>query len=213
LPDLFPRKSIVKRLLIGLAVIGLLSGCAADNSPDSPPEAVAAAAFREQGQKSLTIFTMVNNRTGSGGHTALMVKGSQTVIFDPAGSFRDPRVVERGDVLYGMSPNWVNSYKSAHARSTFHVVSQEIPVTDAQAERALQLVTGNGAVPGAYCTNATTAILRQIDGFGGVQRTFFPVKFMKQIATLPGVKTTKYYENDEGDVIDAVRAAQFIKSQ
>lgn len=203
----------MKRLLIGLAVVALFAGCAADNSPDSPPEAVAAAAFREAGPKTLTVFTMVNNRTGSGGHTALMVKGSQTVVFDPAGSFRDPRVVERGDVLYGMSPNWIQSYKSAHARSTFHVVSQEIPVTAAQAERALQLVTTNGAVPGAYCANATTAILRQIEGFGDINQTFFPVKFMEQIAARPGVKTTRYYENDEGDVIDAVRAAQLVKSQ
>lgn len=203
----------MKRFLIGLAVVGLVAGCAADNSPDSPPEAVAAAAFREAGPKTLTVFTMVNNRTGSGGHTALMVKGSQTVVFDPAGSFRDPRVVERGDVLYGMSPNWIQSYKSAHARSTFHVVSQEIPVTDAQAERALQLVTSYGSVPGAYCASATTAILRQIEGFGNIDKTFYPVKLMDQIATRSGVKTTRYYENDEGDVIDALRAAQLAKSQ
>lgn len=203
----------MKRLLIGLAVVGLVAGCAADNSPDSSPEVVAAAAFRAPGPKSLTVFTMVNNRTGSGGHTALMVKGSQTVIFDPAGSFRDSRVAERGDVLYGMSPNWVKSYKSAHARSTFHVVSQEIKVTDAQAERALQLVTRKGSVPGAFCANATTGILRQIGGFENINQTFYPVKLMDQINTMPGVTTTKYYENDEGDVIDAVRSAQLIKSQ
>lgn len=203
----------MKRILFGLAVVALVAGCAVDNSPDSTPEAVAAAAFREDGPKTLTVFTMVNNRTGSGGHTALMVKGSQTVIFDPAGSFRDERVTERGDVLYGMSPNWVQSYKSAHARSTFHVVSQEIPVTAAQAERALQLVTTNGSVPGAFCANATTGILRQIEGFGNIDKTFYPVKFMEQIGARPGVKTTKYYENDEGDVIDAVRAQQLSKSQ
>ncbi len=203
----------MKRLLIGLAVVGLVAGCATDNSPDSPPEAVAAAAFREGGQKTLTVFTMVNNGNGSGGHTALMVKGSQTVIFDPAGSFRDPRVVERGDVLYGMSPKWVNAYKSAHARDTYHVVSQEIPVTSAQAERALQLVASNGSVPGAYCANATTSIMAQIDGFQNIEHTFYPLKFMEQVATLPGVKTTKYYENDNGDVVDAVRAGQKVASE
>ena len=203
----------MKRLLIGLAVVGLIAGCATDNSPDSPPEVVAAAAFRADGPKTLTVFTMVNNRTGSGGHTALMVKGSQTVIFDPAGSFRDPRVVERGDVLYGMSPNWVTAYKSAHARDTYHVVSQEIPVTAAQAERALQLVVSNGAVPGAYCANATTGIVSKIEGFENVQQTFYPIKFMEQVATLPGVKTTKYYENDAGDVVDAVRTGQQTASE
>ena len=202
----------MKRLLTGLAVVALVAGCAADNSPDSPPEAVAAAAFRAGGPKTLTVFTMVNNRTGSGGHTALMVKASQTVIFDPAGSFRDPRVVERGDVLYGMSPNWVQSYKSAHARDTYHVVSQEIPVTAAQAEQALQLVASNGAVPGAYCANATTSIMAKVDGFQNIENTFYPLKFMEQVATLPGVKTTKLFENDEGDIIDGVRAAELAAS-
>ncbi len=203
----------MKRLFIGLAVVGLVAACGvADHSPDSTPEAVAAAAYHAPGPKSLTVFTMVNNRTGKGGHTSLMVKGSQTVIFDPAGSFRDTRMVERGDVLYGVSPRWVQAYKSAHARSTFHVVSQEIPVTDAQAEQALQLVMRNGAVPSAYCAKSTTGILRQVDGFGSIKQTFYPVKFMDQVATLPGVKTTRYYEDDEGDVIDAVRAAQLAES-
>lgn len=204
----------MKRILLALATLGLLSACgAADQSPDSPPEKVTASAFREEGPKTLTVITMVNNRTGSGGHTALKVKGSQTVIFDPAGSFRDPRVTERGDVLYGMTPAWTKAYNSSHARRTFHVVSQEITVTAAQAEQALRLVQANGAVPGAYCANATTHIMSQIQGFENIKKTFYPVKFMEQIATLPGVRTTRLYENDEGDVIDAVRAAQLVKSQ
>jgi len=201
----------VTRYFAGLALVALLAGCAADNSPDSPIEAVQAAAYQAPGPKTLTIFTMVNNRTGSGGHTALMVNGSQRVIFDPAGSFRDPRVTERGDVLYGVTPGWLQAYKSAHARSTYHVVSQEFVVTPEQAEKALRLVQANGAVPGAFCANATTAILSQIEGFGGVKQTFYPVKLMEQIESFPGVRTTRLYENDEGDVIDAVKAGQLAQ--
>lgn len=201
------------RIFLSLTLVGLLAACAADQSPDAAPEAVAAAAFREGGQKTLTVLTMVNNRTGSGGHTALVVKGSQTVIFDPAGSFRDPRLVERGDVLYGMTPGWIRAYKSAHARSTYHVVSQEIPVSDAQAEQALRLVMTNGSVPGAYCANATTGILAQVDGFSGIQRTFYPVNFMEQVATLPNVRTTKLYENDNGDRVDVTGAVQQATSE
>ena len=199
------------RYFAGLALVALLAGCAADNSPDSPIEAVQAAAYQAPGPKTLTIFTMVNNRTGSGGHTALMVNGSQRVIFDPAGSFRDPRVTERGDVLYGVTPGWLQAYKSAHARSTYHVVSQEFVVTPEQAEQALRLVQANGAVPGAFCANATTGILSQIDGFEGVKQTFYPVKLMEQIETFPGVRTTRLYENDAGDVIDAVKAGQLAQ--
>ncbi len=182
-----------------------------DNSPDSPVEAVSAAAYHSPTPPSLTVFTMVNNRTGNGGHTALMVNGSQRVIFDPAGSFRDSRVAERGDVLYGITPGWLGAYKSAHARESFHVVSQEIPVTAAQAEQALRLVQANGSVPGAFCASATTGILAKIDGFQSIGSTFYPVRLMDDIATLPNVTTTKLYENDSGDVIDALSAAQLAQ--
>ncbi|MEP5727850.1 MAG: hypothetical protein ABJL67_00610 [Sulfitobacter sp.] len=202
----------MKRLIVGLIFAAFVSACGvADNSPDSSLERVAESVYRDPGAPSLTVFTMVNNRTGGGGHTALMVNGSQRVIFDPAGSFRDSRVVERDDVIYGITPGWLQAYKSAHARSTFHVVSQEIPVTAEQAEKALRLVQANGPVAGAFCAQSTTGILLQLDAFEGVSRTFFPAKLMAQIATLPNVTTTKLYEDDDGNVIDAVRAAELAQ--
>ena len=199
------------RTLLACCVVAALGACAAPSGTDSPIETVQAAAFRADDAPSLTLFTMVNNRTGSGGHTALMVSGSQRVIFDPAGSFRDERVVERGDVLYGITPGWLQAYKSAHARETFHVVSQTITVSPETAEKALRLVQANGPVAGAFCAQSTTAILAQLDGFESIQRTFFPVNVMEQFATLPGVTTTKLFENDAGDVIDAVRAAELAQ--
>ncbi|WP_432816692.1 hypothetical protein [Sulfitobacter sp. JB4-11] len=200
------------RLLTGMAVAAVLAGCAADQNPDSSDIEVAAAAFVASGPPSMTLVTVVNNRTGAGGHTALVVNGSQQVIFDPAGSFRDPRVVEKGDVLYGMTPGWVQAFKSAHARTTHHVVSQTVTVTQAQAEEALRLVRSNGSVAGAYCANITSGILSEVDGFEGISRTFYPVKLMDQFAAYPNVRTQKYYENDEGDVIDAVTASQLASS-
>lgn len=203
----------MKRLVIGLAVAAIVAGCSVDQSPDNSDQEVAAAAFRAAGPTSLTLVTVVNNRTGAGGHTALIVNGSQQVIFDPAGSFRDERVIEKGDVLYGMTPGWVNAFKSAHARATHHVVSQTVNVTPAQAERALNLVRSNGSVAGAYCANSTSGILAQIDGFEGIKSTFYPVKLMDQFALVPGVRTDKHYENDDGDVIDAVTAVKLATSQ
>ncbi len=117
----------------------LVAGCAQKGKESSAAE-IDAAVYVPDGQPKLTVFTMVNNTSGTGAHTALLIEGSQAVIFDPAGSFNHPQVPERGDVLFGMSPDWVQLYKSAHARETFHVVSQEIEVSPAQAERALQLV-------------------------------------------------------------------------
>lgn len=200
------------RIWMALACVGFLAACSNDPSgSDNSLAEVAAAAVTVPGPKTVTLMTMVNNRSGSGGHSALVVNGSQQVIFDPAGSFRDPRVIERGDVLYGMSPKWVDSYKSAHARSTYHVVSQTVPVTEAQAEQILQRVISNGTVSSAFCANATSTLLSTVPGFEAISTTFYPNKLSEQFATLPNVTTTKYYENDEGDVIDAVKAAQLMK--
>lgn len=114
------------------------------------------------------------------------------------------KIPERGDVLYGMAPKWIQIYKSAHARSDFHVVSQEFVVTPAQAARAMQLVQSNGAVPNAFCANATSGILKQIPGFQSIQRGFYPLKLMEQVEQLPGVNTTRYYEDDKGNVRDGI---------
>ena len=189
---------------MALAVV-LVAGCA-DKGKESPIEAIEAATYLHSGQTKLTLITMINNRTGAGAHSALLVQGTQSILFDPAGSFEHEQVPERGDVLYGMSPNWIRSYKSSHARSSFHVVSQEFDVTPAQAARATQLVEAYGPVPSAMCANATSGILRQIPGFQSVSQGFYPLKLMEQVERLPGVRTTRLFEDDAGNVRDGIRA-------
>jgi len=94
-----------------------------------------------------------------------------------------------------MTDSAVQFYKEYHARVTWHVVSQEVPVSAQTAEKALRLAMEYGAVAKAYCTRANTDILSQLPGFDGVPRTFYPVKLMKYIATLPGVKTSEFRDN------------------
>lgn len=196
-------------VLSGCAALAL-AGCAAtiEQPPQATPEEVVAKAYREPGPATLTVITMINNRTGAGGHTALMINGSQRVIFDPAGSFVNDRVPEINDVLYGVSPAVLQGYRSAHARSTFHVVSQTIEVTPEQAEVALQLAQQAGPVPGALCTSATTALLRKVPGFEFVNQALFPTRLMEQMEGRPGVVTDRYYEDDEGNIQDGVAKVQ-----
>lgn len=186
------------------AALLALSGCAGGSASDATVEEAQAVAYVSRDGPAITLFTVVNNRSGSGGHSALLVSGSQQVIFDPAGSFKHELVKERGDVLYGMSPGWVAAYKSAHARDTYHVVSQKITVTPEQAERALAMVQSNGAVGSAFCANATSAILRQVPAFEDISVTFFPVNLMEQVAARSDVQTETYFENDAGDVLDGI---------
>ena len=196
---------MIKPLLASLLCATMLAGCA-EKGKESPQAQIEAGIYAYSGQPKLTLITMINNRSGAGGHTALLVQGDQSVIFDPAGTFEHEQVPERGDVLYGMSPQWIQIYKSAHARSNFHVVSQEFDVTPAQAARAMQLVQARGPVPSALCASATSGILKEIPGFQSIKQGFYPLKLMAQVEELPGVKTTRYFEDDEGNVRDGIQS-------
>lgn len=165
----------------------------------APDDAIARAAVRGIGQPSLTLFTMKNNSSGNGAHTSLLVNASQRVMFDPAGTFGHSSIPERNDVLFGFTPRIEDYYTSYHARETFHVIGQTIVVSPAVAEAALRLVLANGAVPKAGCTRATSAILRQLPGFGSLRQTMFPNNLADDFARLPGVVTREYRENDADD--------------
>ncbi len=188
-------RGIVASALIALTLVGC-----ATKQPFADDATVAAVRYQSPEPPSITLYTMVNNRTGKGGHSALLIHASESIIFDPAGSFYADIVPERNDVLFGISPRIEQAYRSAHARTTFHVVRQKIPVTAAQAETAYRLALANGAVPGAFCTNATSGLLRQVPGLENIRSTFYPTNLQEQFAALPGVQTDKYYEGDSEDL-------------
>jgi hypothetical protein len=47
---------------------------------------------------------MVNNRSGNGAHTSLMINASQRVIFDIAGTLWHVYLPEKEDVIFGINP-------------------------------------------------------------------------------------------------------------
>ena len=89
---------MIKPFLACILCAAVLAGCA-EKGKESPQAQIEAAVFQHSGQPKITVITMINNRTGSGGHTALLVQGQQSVIYDPAGSFEHEKIPERGDVL------------------------------------------------------------------------------------------------------------------
>jgi hypothetical protein len=196
------------RTIAALGVALILAACAA-GAPYATDNEIAAVSYRDtSGPRTLTLVTVVNNRTGAGGHSSLIINGSQQVIFDPAGSFYHSRTPERNDVLYGVTPAMAKGYLSAHARSTHHVVTQTVEVTAAQAETALRLAEANGPVPGAFCASATSSLLRQVPGFENVRSTYYPVELSDSFAQLPGVRRDALYEDDDADLQKALAAAQ-----
>ena len=74
----------MKRILIALILPLFLAACGAE-SVYAPEEDVQRAIYRHDAPPSITVLTVVSNRDGSGGHSALLINGSQRLIFDPAG--------------------------------------------------------------------------------------------------------------------------------
>ncbi|WP_180884939.1 hypothetical protein [Ruegeria sp. THAF57] len=188
------------RVLIACLLAVTVAGCAGSQRPQADLAEISARSYRDPGPSTLTLYTMISTRTGSGAHTSLMISGSERVIFDPAGSFRADVVPIKDDVLYGITPNVERAYRSSHARETHYARIQTVEVTPQQAEIALQLAKQSGPVAGAFCANSTAQLLQQVPGFEQIETTFYPVKLSEQFAQLPGVQTAEYRENDDADL-------------
>jgi hypothetical protein len=188
----------MRPILLALGAAVFLAGCAAE-SVQSPMEEVTRAAYRHDGPPRLTVYTMINNRSGAGAHTALMINGAQRVIFDPAGTFNTRRhLPERDDVLYGITPAVEDVYTRYHARETYHVRIQRLDVSPELAARALALVEANGPVPSAQCSLATSRILGELFP-GQVRTSWFPKKTADDFAQIPGVTEETLHEYDSDD--------------
>lgn len=196
----------VIRLLFGLSVTGLLlAGCGA-SSPNADSATIAAVSYRNSGPTYMTLYTMINNRSGAGAHSGLVIAASETILFDPAGSFYLDGIPERDDILYGISPGIERAYKSAHARSSHHVVVQRVALTPQQAQVAYQLALQKGSVIDAFCSNATSTLIGKVPGFESIKTTFSPKKLSDRFGEFPGVTTELYYEDDSPDLAATLAA-------
>ena len=157
------------------------------NSSDAEMAAPGARYFAEP-PRSITLFTVVSVRNGSGAHSGLLVNASEQVMFDPAGSFTHPRVPERNDVLYGMNPRMVAFYIDYHARETYNVIEQTVFVSPDVAELIKQRVEAYGSVSQAHCADSISTILKGVPGFEQISPTWFPKKLSAEFDTLAGVQ-------------------------
>lgn len=177
------------RKFICLAALLALAACAEPRWADDAD--VARATYVSNEPPSVTLFTVVRKRDGSGGHSGLMVNGSQRILFDPAGTFKHPTLPERNDVIYGMSDPMVDFYIDYHARETYDVVEQTVPVSASVAQMVAQRAQNWGAVPKAQCARSITGVLEGVPGFENVGRTWYPRYLMEEFAEVPGVTTRR----------------------
>ena len=186
------------RLWIAALCLAGLAACGAEPIWSEQHE-IDRVAFRAPGPAKLTLITVINNRSGSGAHTGLLINGTQRVIWDPAGTWWNPNAPERNDLHYGLTDRMVDIYVDYHTRETFHTVLQEITVSPEVAQKAIQLAANYGAVSKAQCSFSTTNILRQLPGFESIPVSYFPKKTMDAFAKLPGGTTRKVFDDDPDD--------------
>jgi hypothetical protein len=175
-----------------------LTACGVANAPYAPDEAVAAAHYVHGGPPAITLFTVINNKTGGGAHSGLMINGSERVLFDPAGSWYHPKRPERNDVHYGIDDRMVAYYIDYHARVTYRVVEQTVVVSPQVAEMVMARAKAHGAVPKAHCADSISQILSGVPGFESIHGTWFPNKLSEEFAKLPGA-TSKVIMDDDAD--------------
>ncbi len=194
----------MRLILCLVALVFVLGACSTKPRTFADEAAVRAVSYREPGPATITLYTVIRNQTGGGAHTALLINASERVIFDPAGSFYSDLVPEQHDVLFGITRNVEFFYRSGHARSTHHVLSQTVRVTREQAEIAYELAKKAGPVTDGFCASATAKLLQQVPGFEGIKSSMWPSNLSDQFAQLPGVVEDRYYEDDDPDLAKAL---------
>lgn len=184
-----------RRAFIAAALPAALAACGADNVWDDA-RAVKAARFVSDEPPSITLFTVIGIPRGEGGHSALMINGSQRVIYDPAGTWNHPSIPERHDVLYGITDNFKNFYIDYHARETYWVAEERVPVSREVADLAIRRAEANGSASKAFCAVETSAVLRGVPGFENAPSGFSPLKLRNWFMTLPGVTSSRHMDGD-----------------
>lgn len=193
----------MRRFLIALALPVFLAACGADNKWASD-EAVRQAHYVSNEPPSITLLTVVGIPRGQGAHSALMINGSQRVIFDPAGSWEHPQIPERHDVLYGINDNFKNFYIDYHARETYWVAEDTIIVSPEVAEAAIRSAQAQGATNKSFCAVSTGQVLRRVPGFEGAPTGFSPNNLRSWFLTLPSVAQKKHYDGDPANNHDVL---------
>lgn len=180
-----------------LLALALLAGCGGPAEPVWAPDAAVAAATHATGEPpEIRLYTVVSTTNGSGAHSGLLINGRERILFDPAGTFKLPFAPERNDVHFGMSDRALAVYIDYHARASYDVIEQRLPVTAAQAEAIASRARAYGAVPKAQCSLSVSRILKDVPGFETIPVGYFPKRLSAGFAELPGVQTRVITDDD-----------------
>ncbi len=190
---------MLRRLML-LAALAVTSACTADNKWASDAE-IAAVRYAAPPPATITLITSINNRSGEGVHSGLLISGTERVLFDPAGSWElnKPWAPERADLIYGMNDSVLASYLNYQSGEKFRAVMQTVVVPIEVADAAIAAAIEEGAVGKAFCANSIAGILNDLPGMQDVGSTMFPKALARDFAKVPGV-TEVIHAEDTGVV-------------
>lgn len=192
-----------RRVFLAAALPVALAACGAENIWASD-ERVRAARYVSPEPPSITLFTVIGIPRGEGGHSALMINGSQRVIYDPAGSWQHPNIPERGDVLYGITDNFKNFYIDYHARETYWVAEDTIRVPLDVADFAIRRAEQNGPGAKSFCARESARVLSGVPGFETAPQGFSPLKLREWFLRQPGVISKRHQDGDPANNHDVL---------
>lgn len=176
-------------LCLSLAV---LAGCGAQPGSVSQ-EPLAYTPYVAQGPATITLITSINGRSDAGAHSALVINGSERVLYDPAGSWEllDGVAPERDDMHYGMFPAALDNYLAFQSNGVFYATEQTIVVSLAVADQAIAEAKAQGSTAKALCGHSVSSVLAKLPGFESLSVSYFPKAISQDFAKLPGVVETR----------------------
>ncbi len=186
----------MRRFFLAVAATIVLSGCEFYRAAE--PAEIEAARYVSDEPSSITLMSMVNSRNDRAAHSALLINGSQQVIYDPAGTFQHPDLPRAGDVHYGVTPRFLDYYERYHARFDYYVHAQKVEVSQTAANQILANAQARGKTPKMFCAEAVTASIRPVAPFQNVGTTFSPEAVRRDFAQIRGVRDTFVRESDIG---------------
>ena len=190
------RGTTLRRALAGLFVALALSGC--EIYREAEIEEVAQARYVSNTPPSITLLSMVNAQNGRSAHAALLINGSEQVLYDPAGTFQHPDLPRRGDIHYGVTPRYLDYYERYHARFSHYVHAQEVQVSMSTANQVLANAEALGRTPKMLCAGSVTGAVRPVAPFTEVRGSLFPERVRRDFAAIPGVRDRYVREADSG---------------
>jgi hypothetical protein len=189
--------ALARRRHLPLAAAALLLSACEIYRPASPEE-IARARYAGGDPPSVTLLSTVKTSSDRSGHGALLINGSQQVLYDPAGAFTHPDLPRAGDIHYGMAPMYVSYYELYHARVGHVVVAQTVAVDLATADRLITSAQVQGRALKTQCAITLAHVLAPVAPFDGVRGSFFPQALREDFALIPGVETRTVTDTDIG---------------